>query len=148
MNGPTSSAPHNWRNVVRKAVAIWLPVGRRKPVMRIQDARMAVPATNGANFHDDSTLPPSEPMAVTLGSNGMYVVSGDQGPVQATTTAIRMANGISERITRPDRFGGDHASVPGPSPGPAPPAPPARPAAGSGPRANALIPSGDSPRPP
>jgi hypothetical protein len=33
---------------------------------------MAVPAMNGSNFQDDSTVPPSEPAAVTFGSNGMY----------------------------------------------------------------------------
>ena len=40
-------------------------------MMSSQDTRMAVPATNGANFQAASTVPPSEPAAVTLGSNGM-----------------------------------------------------------------------------
>ena len=83
---------------------------------------MAVPAMNGSNFQDDSTVPPSEPTAVTFGSHGMYLGSEDQGPVQAMTTPIRMMNGTSERITRCRWLPADHwaAGVPGLSAGVAP----------------------------
>src|SRR6516165_6356230 len=120
MNGPTRSAPQAWRNVLRKMVPIW-PRGRRNRAIRNQDTMMAVPAMNGSNFQDDVTVPPSDPTEVTFGSYGMYFVSEDQGPVQATTTAIRMRNGTSERITRrrglPDQCA---AGVPGLSAGVAP----------------------------
>src|SRR5215471_2643857 len=87
-----------------------------------QDTRIAVPATNGANFQEDSTVPPREPTAVTFGTNGRYLGSPDQGPVQRTTTTMRMPNGTSARIARRDWLPADQPAdgVPGLSAGVAP----------------------------
>src|ERR1700733_6167696 len=87
------------------------------------------------------------PTLVVCGAPGLPVsapteFSGDQGPVQATTTPIRMTNGTSERITRIDGLPVSQpaCAVPG--------SPPARPGASAACSPYALTSSALSSRPP
>ena len=96
MNTPTSSAPHICLNVLRNIWPSWERLVRRSRAIRIHDARMAVPPTNGVNVKVAATgfAPLSDDSAVTLLAKMAIFGSGDHGPVHRTTTMTSTTNGI------------------------------------------------------
>src|SRR6185312_9765507 len=105
MNTPTRHAPHIWWNVRRKISPIWaplsLPCASRSSATMIQEARIAVPPTYGANLKAAVTagfaalhVAPRDEQATACAVNHVTFGSGDQGPVQAATTISRTTKGI------------------------------------------------------
>jgi hypothetical protein len=67
--------------------------------MMIQEAKIAVPPTNGAKLNTAGTVAPAviDDPATTLAENKLTLGNGDHGPVQSTTTTINTKNGIHAR---------------------------------------------------
>src|SRR5579885_140257 len=94
MKTPTSSAPHIWRKVSRKTWPSTENLGRIKINMISQETQMDVPPMNGVNENETFVdLPLMEETARTLVLNQLIFGKGDQGPVQSTTTMIRIKKG-------------------------------------------------------
>src|SRR5579883_168381 len=94
MKTPTSSAPHIWRKVSRKTSPSTENFGRINASMISQEAQMEVPPMNGVKEKETLVdLPLMDETARTLVLNQLTFGKGDQGPVQSTTTTIRMKNG-------------------------------------------------------
>src|SRR5215472_12735676 len=95
MKTPTSMAPHICDQVLAKISLTWLMLTRSRSALMIQDARIAVPATNGVQLNTAPIFAPGVIAESAVTAKCAKTIDGkcDQGPVQATTTAIRTAIG-------------------------------------------------------
>src|SRR5579872_4390864 len=103
MKTPTRQAPHICDQVLAKIALICAKLTRSASTVSIQETRIAVPPTNGVQLKAARTVaPPGSPeVALTAKCPATTAGSFDQGPVQATTTAMRMAIGSQARPTSP-----------------------------------------------
>src|SRR5271154_5019500 len=95
MNTPTRQAPHICDQVLAKIAPICAKLTRSTITVMIQDAKIAEPPTNGVQLKMARIgAPPGRP-DVALTSRWSATIDGsfDQGPVQATTTTIKIAIG-------------------------------------------------------
>src|ERR1700733_15418408 len=113
MNTPTRQAPHICDQVLAKIARIGAKLTRNTITVMIQDAKIAVPPTNGVQLKMARIgAPPGSPeVAATSKWRPMIPGSFDQGPVQATTTAIRIAIGNQAMPTSPAERPGASAWV-------------------------------------
>src|SRR5262249_43152778 len=110
MNTPTRQAPHIWSQLFLKISASWVPVGRWMSATMIQDARIAVPATNGLKLNSavivGACAAPSgliEDAAETLRFDQLMSCSLNQPVQKPTTTTRTMMGRHAWRISPPDR---------------------------------------------
>src|SRR5580704_13772435 len=91
MKTPTRQAPHICDQVLAKMSRIWPMFTRIKSTTTIQEARIAEPPTKGLKSKAETIVAPGviEEAAETARCSQLMPGSGDQGPVQATTTAMR-----------------------------------------------------------
>src|SRR5260370_775484 len=103
MKTPTRHAPHIWDHVLAKIALIWLMLTRSRITVMIQDTRMAEPPTNGVQLNTALMVAPGviAELAVTTKCSSTIAGRCDHGPVQATTTAIRIPIGSQAMPTSP-----------------------------------------------
>src|SRR5262249_38406985 len=103
MNTPTSMAPHICDQVAAKILPSCEPLMRYNNATTIQEAKIALPPTNGVQLKIAAMVAPgaSEEAALTCKCKPMMDGSFDHGPVQATTMAIRTRIGSQPWNTSP-----------------------------------------------
>src|SRR5580698_4019438 len=95
MKTPTRQAPHICDHVLAKIAPICARLTRSRITVMIHDAKIAEPPTNGVQLKMARIGPPPGRPDVAVTSRCRRTMDGnfDQGPVQATTTAISIAIG-------------------------------------------------------
>src|ERR1700726_2133554 len=88
MNTPTSKAPHICCQVLLKISASCLPFTRNNSATIIQEARIAVPPTQGLKSNTAEIVVFSVKADLAATTRWSHTIPGkdDHGPVQATTT--------------------------------------------------------------
>src|SRR5579883_3175535 len=101
MNTPTRQAPHIWCQVFWNTSLSWAPVMPTRNAVMIQETRIAVPPTPGAQLKAAATLLPCsiDEAAATESLKGTYFGRSDHGPVHNTTTTTSTTNGSQARKT-------------------------------------------------
>src|SRR5215472_14021473 len=103
MKTPTRQAPHICDQVFLKIFASWLPLTRNSSATMIQDARIALPPTNGlkSNAAVIMAFSVKEDLAATARCSQLMAGSGDHGPVHKTTTTTSTMIGSQPWNTSP-----------------------------------------------
>src|SRR5579883_1990920 len=95
MNTPTRQAPHICDQLLAKMAPSCEGRTRNRITVMIQDARIAVPPTNGVQLNTAAILAPGvmAESAATAACSRMILGRLDHGPVHATTTTTSTAIG-------------------------------------------------------
>src|ERR1700722_3345749 len=103
MKTPTRQAPHICDQVLLKISTSCVPLTRSSKATMIQDARIALPPTNGLKSNAAVMVAPAviEDAAETARCSQLIAGNGDHGPVHSTTTTTSTMIGNQPWNTSP-----------------------------------------------
>src|ERR1700731_451372 len=103
MNTPTRQAPHICDHVLLKISTSRVPLTRSNSATMIQEARIALPPTNGLKSNAAEMVAPAviEDAAETARCSQLIAGNGDHGPVHSTTTTTSTMIGSQPWNTSP-----------------------------------------------